>query len=172
MVTLIGLLVLSMGVIIILPFDSSMKKPLPSWAYILFALFLFGGQTFDAIDGKHARNTNRASPLGQLMDHGCDAFSNSFIIIMIGQAHLLGGSMYLIVIQMVIQFTFFVAQWEEHHTGTLLTQINNFGVTEVQFVGMAIAILPVLFGTEFSSIRLFGGLLSIGEIIVIAIASL
>ena len=36
---------------------------------------MFVNQTLDAMDGKHARNTKRASPLGQLMDHGCDAVS-------------------------------------------------------------------------------------------------
>lgn len=61
------------------------------------------GQTFDAIDGKHARKTNRSSPLGQLMDHGCDAFSNSFIAIMISQAYLFGGSLNAVLLQSCIQ---------------------------------------------------------------------
>ena len=37
------------------------------------AVLCFAGQTLDAIDGKHARNTGQSSPLGEYWDHGCDA---------------------------------------------------------------------------------------------------
>ena len=60
--------------------------------YTLFGLSIFLGQTFDAIDGKHARNTKRFSPLGQLMDHGCDAITNSCVAVYIAQACQLGVS--------------------------------------------------------------------------------
>ena len=42
----------------------------PAWAYATFALGLFFYQTLDAIDGKQARRTKTASPLGELFDHG------------------------------------------------------------------------------------------------------
>jgi len=29
----------------------------------------------DAVDGKQARRTGTSSPLGQLFDHGCDAWA-------------------------------------------------------------------------------------------------
>ena len=92
-----------LGVLIIFLFDFSLTKEIPSIIYILFAFFVFLGQTFDAIDGKHARNTNKSSPLGQLMDHGCDAFSNSFIAIMMAQTFLLGGSIYTVLLQSLLQ---------------------------------------------------------------------
>jgi ethanolaminephosphotransferase len=88
-----------------------MKKDIPGIIYVLFAFFVFLGQTFDAIDGKHARNTNRCSPLGQLMDHGCDAFSNSFIAIMLCQAYLIGGSVYTIILQSVVQVIYFCSHF-------------------------------------------------------------
>ena len=47
----------------------------PGWAYFTAALGLFLYQSLDAIDGKQARRTNSASPLGELFDHGCDAVS-------------------------------------------------------------------------------------------------
>ena len=153
MVTIIGLIVLSLGVVLILPFDSTMSVPLPPFLYILFAIFVFIGQTLDAIDGKHARNTGRSSPLGQLMDHGCDAFSNSFVVIMIGQAHLLGSSLYAVGVQILVQLSFYIITWEEHHTGVLLTHIDHMGVTEFQFIGMGVIMLPVFLGNEFSHFR-------------------
>ncbi len=93
---------------IILFFDLSLKKEIPSVIYILFAYCIFLGQTFDAIDGKHARKLNRSSPLGQLMDHGCDAFSNSFLSIMVCQTFLLGGNIYAIILQSVVQVKRFI----------------------------------------------------------------
>jgi phosphatidylglycerophosphate synthase len=103
MVTLIGVFCQMIGIIVILFYDNTMSIPLPHWVYILFAFLIFAAQTFDAIDGKHARNTKRSSPLGQLMDHGCDAFSNSFMIIMICQAHLFSSTKYTIIIQSCVQ---------------------------------------------------------------------
>lgn len=48
---------------------------IPRWAYAVNALSLFVYQTLDALDGKQARRTGSASPLGEIFDHGCDAFS-------------------------------------------------------------------------------------------------
>jgi phosphatidylglycerophosphate synthase len=166
MVTMIGLFALCLGVLIIIPFDIQISKPLNPLFYILFAVSLFLGQTFDAIDGKHARNTARSSPLGQLMDHGCDAFSNSFVVIMIAQAHLFGSTIYTVLIQVLVQLPFYIISWEEHHTGLLLTHINNMGVTEFQFIGMAVVLLPVFVGSTFSQVRFLGGYLSISELLV------
>ncbi len=42
---------------------------------MLAGLCLFAYQSLDAIDGKQARRTGSATPLGELFDHGCDALS-------------------------------------------------------------------------------------------------
>jgi phosphatidylglycerophosphate synthase len=103
MVTVIGVLVQTLGIFAILLYDTSLTLPLPSIFYIFFAFLMFLAQTFDAIDGLHARDTNRCSPLGQLMDHGCDAFSNSFFIIMLCQTHKFGASYYTVILQSMVQ---------------------------------------------------------------------
>ena len=46
---------------------------LPGFVFVLNAFFVFFYQTMDALDGKQARRTGMASPLGELFDHGCDA---------------------------------------------------------------------------------------------------
>ena len=43
-----------------------------SWAFCLFAY-----QSLDSIDGKQARRTGMAGPLGELFDHGCDAINTT-----------------------------------------------------------------------------------------------
>lgn len=52
----------------------------PRWAALLCAAGIFIYQTLDAIDGKQARRTNSASPLGELFDHGCDSLSTGIKI--------------------------------------------------------------------------------------------
>jgi phosphatidylglycerophosphate synthase len=47
----------------------------------------------DAIDGKHARNTNKQSPLGELFDHGLDCFSYSFTAILACQGLKAGAGL-------------------------------------------------------------------------------
>jgi ethanolaminephosphotransferase len=46
---------------------------LPCWAMIIQGVLYFTYYILDQLDGKHARNTGQSSPLGLLMDHGCDA---------------------------------------------------------------------------------------------------
>jgi ethanolaminephosphotransferase len=38
---------------------------------------LFAYQSLDSIDGKQARRTGMAGPLGELFDHGCDAINTT-----------------------------------------------------------------------------------------------
>jgi len=45
------------------------------------ALLLFSYQTLDAIDGKHARRTHNASPMGELFDHACDNVGVIFLML-------------------------------------------------------------------------------------------
>ena len=47
----------------------------PSLVLLLSCASLFVYQALDAIDGKQARRVNHATPLGELIDHGCDAVS-------------------------------------------------------------------------------------------------
>lgn len=55
---------------IMIPYDQTLSKNIPSWTFFVAALFQFLYQTLDAIDGKQARRTKTSTPLGQLFDHG------------------------------------------------------------------------------------------------------
>lgn len=66
--------------------------------------------TLDAIDGKQARRTKSSSPLGQLFDHGCDAFSVSFCVIQIGEAAQLEYEE-VFMIYMATYTAFWLANW-------------------------------------------------------------
>lgn len=51
----------------------------PAWAWFYAAFAFFFYQTLDALDGKQARRTKTGSALGELFDHGCDAFLTPFV---------------------------------------------------------------------------------------------
>lgn len=50
-------------------------KQLDSWVYMSWGIGLFLYQSMDAIDGKQARRTGMAGPLGEMFDHGCGGYS-------------------------------------------------------------------------------------------------
>ena len=167
MVTLTGFICQSISIIIIAFYDLTLQKKLPPFLYILFAILMFLAQTFDAIDGKHARNTKRSSSLGQLMDHGCDAMSNYILVAVIAQAHCFGPTIYTLLLQFGIQSTFYVFTLEEHFSGVLRTNMDNLGVTEYQFLAMAVVALPAFIGQFFSEYIIFG--YSLANIILVIV---
>jgi len=59
----------------------SSKGDIPGWVCILTGFLYVFYHLFDLLDGKHARNTKNSSPLGLLMDHGCDALT-TFLFLM------------------------------------------------------------------------------------------
>ena len=106
MVTVTGLFCQILSIIIISFYDFTFSEPVPAIIPIFCALMLFLAQTLDAIDGKHARNTKRSSPLGQLMDHGCDSMDNFLYCIVVAQIYLFGPTIHTIVLQIMIQLPF------------------------------------------------------------------
>ena len=156
MVTVTGLFCQILSVVIISFYDLTFSYPVPTFIPFFFFFMLFLAQTLDAIDGKHARRTKRSSPLGQLMDHGCDSMDNFLYSIVICQTFLFGDSINSIVLQILIQIPFYTYTLEEHYTGKLRTQINNIGVTEYQFAIIGLLILTAIFGDKLIWMEIFG----------------
>ena len=52
--------------------------PPPGWIFVVNAIAMLLYQTLDNLDGKQARKTGSASPLGLLFDHGIDAANSIF----------------------------------------------------------------------------------------------
>ena len=90
MVTFIGWIFVINSYVIMLFYDYTFKKTIPSYCFFLAAAFIFIYMNLDAMDGKQARKLKLSSPLGQLFDHGCDSFSMTFFILAICQATKLG----------------------------------------------------------------------------------
>ncbi|KAI0931051.1 hypothetical protein AcW1_001453 [Taiwanofungus camphoratus] len=91
----------------------------PHWVYFTWAAGLFLYQTFDAIDGKQARRTGMAGPLGEMFDHGCDALNTTLEVILAARALNLGRSWWTVLSQVATLANFYLTTWEEYHTGQL-----------------------------------------------------
>lgn len=98
-------------------FFSTGAAEYPSWVLHYAAFALFAYQTLDAIDGKQARRTGTGSPLGELFDHGCDAFLTPFVLLNVGLATYMGPQerFWLIALSSMGLFS---AIWEQFSTGT------------------------------------------------------
>jgi phosphatidylglycerophosphate synthase len=86
LVTFIGWIFVILSYAVMLTYDYTFTKIIPSWTFLFAAACIWIYVTLDAIDGKQARRTKSSSPLGQLFDHGCDSFSMSFFVLAVCQA--------------------------------------------------------------------------------------
>ncbi|EDQ88883.1 uncharacterized protein MONBRDRAFT_32708 [Monosiga brevicollis MX1] len=119
----------------------------PSWAYVLTALGLFFYQTMDNLDGKQARRTGNASPLGELFDHGCDAVSTVVVVVGVTvmlQTHDSYAGFILVVVAAAI---YYATHWECYVKGRL--KFHEVDVTETHYVIIGAMLLTAYFGEEF-----------------------
>lgn len=56
-------------------FMNEADNPVPNWFGYYQAFSYFAYRMLDEMDGKQARRTGNAGPLGLIFDHGCDAFT-------------------------------------------------------------------------------------------------
>ena len=93
--------------------------------------------------------------------------SNYILVAVIAQAHCFGPTIYTLLLQFGIQSTFYVFTLEEHFSGVLRTNMDNLGVTEYQFLAMAVVALPAFIGQFFSEYIIFG--YSLANIILVIV---
>eukprot|EP00741_Cyanophora_paradoxa_P014372 tig00000190_g13863.t1 len=123
MITLLGLCCTLVTYLIMLYYCPDLQGRAPAWAYVLCSIGLFAYQTMDNLDGKQARRTRTSSPLGQLFDHGCDALSCMITTLTLASAIQLGPTWATVILGFHLFVTFYLASWEEYHTGVLFLGI-------------------------------------------------
>lgn len=122
-------------------FAPTATEALPAMWLVTNGILLIVAYTLDCMDGKQARRTKTSSPLGQLLDHGLDCLCLLAHVAAV-QGWLRAGDS--LALQMIVQSTFYLAQWEEYFTGILPHGTGPIGVTEVNY---GLAILSIVFGT-------------------------
>eukprot|EP00752_Nemacystus_decipiens_P011747 g10424.t1 len=147
LVTFIGLAGTCFASLLVTSYSPGLEgDKVPSWCSLLFAMALFLYQTLDAIDGKQARRTKSSSPLGQLFDHGCDAAVKVLCCVAMCAILGVGPTPNVMIIFCIVEGVFYMAQWEEYHTGTLQWSNGYMGVTESQLIQMALFVITAFFG--------------------------
>jgi len=119
-ITLIGFFTHVIGTIILASF-TPFNKPAPSWALFLYGLSVFIYQTLDNVDGKQARKLHNSTPLGMIMDHGCDALGLLFLSV--GLCRVLcydNFEMVLTIFTIGVSFSFYISAWCQYYSDGLM----------------------------------------------------
>jgi ethanolaminephosphotransferase len=150
MVTFLGFIgvVLAFGVMIM--FNPRLDRDVPAWVSWFCAIMLFFYQTMDAIDGKHARNTKSGSVLGELFDHGVDAFVTALQTIVAIGALQLGSSYWSYACIFLVYLTSYLIVWEAYVTDEMRFGLLN-GPTEAILFVIGLLGLNAMFGSSLWS---------------------
>lgn len=110
----------------------------------------------DALDGKQARRTGTSSPLGQLVDHGCDCINLTFMVFMFWSVFGMEASALFPLYASLCFAVFIASTWEEFHTGVLYLGRINGPVEGTTSLSVCSIISGVLGRHVWSSV-VFGG---------------
>lgn len=170
-ITLVGLIINISSTSLLVYYSPDAAQNTPRWACFLTGLGLFVYQALDAVDGKQARRTNSASPLGELFDHGCDSVSTVFVVVGCSISAKVGTFpevfLYLCLSYM---FFFYAAHWQTYCTGTL--KFGTLDVTEGQLTIILIHLISAVFGTSFWDTPIFGIELKLFPVTLCAVSGL
>ena len=122
-ITLFGLLLHTFATIILCsmgPFDSSA----PRWALFLYGFCVFSYQHLDNVDGKQARKIKNSSPLGMIMDHGCDALG--VLCLTVGMARVLCVDDFILIfwVYVAVNTSFYMSAWCQYWSNGVM----NLGI--------------------------------------------
>jgi len=121
-------------------------SPIPSIVWLICAINLLLAHTLDGIDGKQARRTKATGPLGELMDHGVDSWTASFVPLYVyslfGSADYSFGPHRMFFAFWAVFTTFYLTHWDKYNTGVLylpwsydLSQIFLFICSLITYFG-------------------------------------
>lgn len=131
------------------PRADSASRCLPAWVFYTWALCLFAYQSLDAIDGKQARRTGMAGPLGEMFDHGCDAINTTLECVLCCAALNLGRSVWAPTSLVATLANFYLTTWEEFHTGTLFLSAFSGPVEGILMIVLVYALTGFVGGPLF-----------------------
>jgi len=131
-------------------------EPAPSWVYFALAFCILSYMLMDNMDGKQSVRTGSSSPLGELLDHGCDSLCVSLINIVVASAMRIGPNYALFALVVGI-FAFYLPHWQEYFTHYLELGYLN-GPTEFECAVIAMLTITGFIGSDvwITPFSLFG----------------
>jgi len=145
LLTLFGFLCVFFANTLLWIYCPGMEGWAPNWVYVVVAFFIFAYQTLDNLDGKQARKTGTASPLGEVFDHGTDSLTVCMFVMIMGSSFQLGPELsHLSLIMLTV--IFYLNHWEGYFTGTLLLRKYS-NPTEAQLTLISLLLLTAWKGS-------------------------
>lgn len=145
--TLTGFLMNIIGTVANLWINPTLAPNAPRWVHLLTAITLLTYQNLDNMDGKQARKTGSSSPLGLVLDHGCDSMNIALINMAMVSCFATGWTSTFMIVLM-FQFTsFYIQTWEQHYTGAMVLPIVN-GVTDGGVVLIMCNLISAWYGSQ------------------------
>ena len=147
LITLMGGACVIASLALCFTFSPGLAGESPGWVYVLCAALLFSYQSLDGSDGKQARKTKSGSALGELMDHGLDAFVVAPICVFTIDAVGFGWSSgWFWTITCGGQWAFALSNMTLLMCGKM--SVNLFDVMELQTAMMVILCVNATWGTQ------------------------
>eukprot|EP01112_Ceratiomyxa_fruticulosa_P014352 TRINITY_DN4104_c0_g1_i1.p1 TRINITY_DN4104_c0_g1~~TRINITY_DN4104_c0_g1_i1.p1 ORF type:complete len:446 (-),score=70.37 TRINITY_DN4104_c0_g1_i1:68-1246(-) len=115
----------------------------PRWVFLAIGVLFFMYMLLDNLDGKQARRTGTSSPLGELMDHGCDSITVSVGSLTSGLI-IKAGLWQSFSVFAVGCIPFYLAHWEEYFTNNLI--LGYIGPTEAEILVSVLCTINFFFG--------------------------
>jgi ethanolaminephosphotransferase len=146
------------------------KQDMPVWLIILVGFLYPLYHIFDLMDGKHARNTGMSSPLGLLVDHGCDALTTFLFTMGLASVLKLEGALWYSIIWFMTCIPFFLCTWEEYQIDRLDFPIIH-GVSEGTFVAAGFIFFTAFMGQSFwlQDVNLFDNVFPLNKVVVTSV---
>jgi phosphatidylglycerophosphate synthase len=138
--------------------------PVEPWTLLVYSFCVFAYQTLDNIDGKQARKTKNSTPLGMLLDHGCDAFGLIFLCAGVGRIiYFLDEKLYLWIFLVGITFCFYISAWCQYYSNGIMVLGPVNAVDDGIPIVWMLGILTFVFGQQIwiNSINIFGTIVPI-----------
>ena len=153
--TLMGTFFCAVAYVGVLTMSPELTFAAPRWCYAAFAMCMFLYQTFDGCDGKQARRTKSGSPLGEVIDHGCDALAMCVYPVIVCDIFGVGfatsaARLTTVSVLLIGRAMFVVDTVSSTYTGVL--PVSRFlDSQEVQLISQTVFIVAALFGNEVLS---------------------
>ncbi|KAJ6242547.1 bb in a boxcar [Anaeramoeba flamelloides] len=155
-----------------------MEEPLPRYILIFSPLTVIFYNICDNCDGKQARKTDNASPLGQMFDHGIDCVVGLYVIQNTTTTIQAGNTWIQYLILIGTLGCFYMATWDEYWCGNFyLGMFNgpNEGNLFVIILNFLVFIKPDLFamnifGKKLSDIALPPLLIALIPVLIVNIS--
>lgn len=145
----------------------------PSWSLWLYGASVFIYQNLDNVDGKQARKLGNSTPLGMIMDHGCDALGLIFLTLGMARVICLDDfELVLFVFTFGVTFGFYVSAWCQYYSAGIMILGKVNAVDDGIPVIWMCAFYSAIFGQSFwlTPVTIFGTTMALNSLIAWSIA--